>query len=187
MLCSSESLCRFGDTTVPFATAFIQEHDPFINHEARGVTLYVSSIFPPHHSDLPLPSDLDEKYSPLIESYHVPLVPPPTPPKPRFWTVAYWKSRNSKSFLPPVLQYRFPGNLVGACSFLLRSLSHIGSRSSIFYFLSSYRPFLSWYLPDCHWKPRDRASESSCWRRTSPQPNVWCTYSNNSNTAWKRP
>ena len=42
---SSESLCRFGDTTVPFSTAFIQEHDPFINHEARGVTLCVPSPF----------------------------------------------------------------------------------------------------------------------------------------------
>lgn len=41
----SEPLCRFGDSTVPFSTAFIQEHDPFINHEAHGVTLYALSPF----------------------------------------------------------------------------------------------------------------------------------------------
>jgi len=85
----------FGDTTVPFVTAFIQEYDPFINHEARGVTF-----------------DLDEKYSPLIESYQVPLVPPPPPPKPKFGTAAYWRSRKPKISLPPILQYRFPGNVI---------------------------------------------------------------------------
>ena len=45
VISSTKSLCRFGDTTVPFLTAFIPDHDPFINHEARGVTLYVPSPF----------------------------------------------------------------------------------------------------------------------------------------------
>ena len=54
VLNSSEYLCRFGDVTVPFTTAFIQEHDPFINHEARGVTLYVLTSFPAPCDGLPL-------------------------------------------------------------------------------------------------------------------------------------
>ena len=44
-------------------------------------------------------------------------MPPSPPPELKFGTVAYWKSRKRKVFLPPALQYRFPGNLVCVCPF----------------------------------------------------------------------
>lgn len=58
-------------------------------------------------------SEFDEKYKPIIKSYHLPPISPPPTPKPVVLSPAWFRrKKNSKSFLPPFLQFRFPLNIV---------------------------------------------------------------------------
>ncbi|KAJ6619472.1 putative serine esterase-domain-containing protein [Mycena sp. CBHHK59/15] len=74
-----------NDLTVPYVTAAIELEDPFAAHRTNGLEI-----------------ELDEKHSPLIKSYALPPVPPPPTPKPT----------PDRPFLPPVLQFRFPMNIL---------------------------------------------------------------------------
>jgi len=85
-----------NDITVPYVTAAIETKDPFAELETNGVEI-----------------DFYEKYSPLIQNYSVPEVPPPRPPKPTVLTRDWFKSmKPSIPVMPPFLQFRFPLNFV---------------------------------------------------------------------------
>jgi len=87
-----------NDNTVPFITAAIEAADPFQSHDTNGIQIRIS-----------------DKYAPLIESYEVPSSPPPPPPKPRVLSLSYFRRLKPKRpWLPPALQFRFPGNILFA-------------------------------------------------------------------------
>ncbi|KAF7308797.1 DUF676 domain-containing protein [Mycena kentingensis (nom. inval.)] len=83
-----------GDNTVPYVTAAIETHDPFISRATNGLEV-----------------NIDEKYPALMSSYTIPAVPPPLPPKPKPLTAAWVKSKRPRIFIPPPLRFRFPFNL----------------------------------------------------------------------------
>jgi hypothetical protein len=82
-----------NDLTVPYVTAAIETHDPFVNHKDTGVQVtYV------------------DDYLPVIKSYHI----PDTPPTKEKVSVSKRIRRiiTSPNPGPPFIQFRFPGNLV---------------------------------------------------------------------------
>ncbi|EJD52523.1 lipid particle protein, partial [Auricularia subglabra TFB-10046 SS5] len=75
------------DRTVPFVTAYITTHDPFIDYPASGLQV-----------------KYDPKYYPVITSYDTPAErPPPPPPAPLYKRLAFP--------LPPFLNRGMPFNL----------------------------------------------------------------------------
>ncbi|KAG6864623.1 hypothetical protein C0991_008244 [Blastosporella zonata] len=80
------------DLTVPYVTSAIETEDPFALHETNGIDI-----------------QFDEEYSSLIKSFEVPAVPPTSTSKPLMLSPEWFRTRR---FLPPVLQLRFPLNLV---------------------------------------------------------------------------
>lgn len=84
-----------NDSTVPYMTAAIEVEDPFIARASNGLEV-----------------ELDDKYTPLVKSFSVPLVPPPPTPKPAVLSRSWFKSLKMRPFVPPPLQFRFPLNLV---------------------------------------------------------------------------
>ena len=68
-----------------------------------------------HH----LGRELDEKYSPVMKSYTLPTVPPPSLPQPIILSRGWFrnhKTQKKKLLLPPILQARFPFNYVRLCN-----------------------------------------------------------------------
>lgn len=60
-------------------------------------------------------SDLYEEYSLLVKDHAVPPVPPSPTPKPLVLSPEWFRGRkkaHQRTFLPPLLQLRFPLNLV---------------------------------------------------------------------------
>jgi len=86
-----------NDRTVPYFTAAIDMENPFAEHDTSGIEV-----------------EFDEKYSPVINSYSLPAVPPPPPLKPIMFSPSWFRSYKKKPrfFLPPILQARFPFNIV---------------------------------------------------------------------------
>jgi len=85
-----------NDRTVPFVTAAIEAVDPFMDHDANGIVLHFS-----------------EQYDPILESFELPSSPPPKPPSPPFPSLAYYRNMKPRGpWLPPALQFRFPGNII---------------------------------------------------------------------------
>ncbi|KAF8512920.1 putative serine esterase-domain-containing protein, partial [Gautieria morchelliformis] len=85
-----------NDMTVPFITAAVQAADPFKLHETNGIRIH-----------------MNEKYAPLIDSFELPSSPPPPPPKPPLLSLDFLRRfKPRRPWLPPVLQFRFPGSNV---------------------------------------------------------------------------
>ncbi|KDQ09775.1 hypothetical protein BOTBODRAFT_36765 [Botryobasidium botryosum FD-172 SS1] len=85
-----------NDVTVPYVTSAIELRDPFVTHETNGIDI-----------------KLDAEYSPLIESFTTPDIPPPPPSPPRVFTGAWFRSlKPNRPILPPFLQKPFPLNIV---------------------------------------------------------------------------
>nr|GAT45193.1 predicted protein [Mycena chlorophos] len=86
-----------NDTTVPYVTAAIEVHDPFVSREVTGLEI-----------------EIDEKYSPRVASIRLPDVPPTPTPKPTVLSPKWFKSFTNikRPPLPPFLQFRFPFNYV---------------------------------------------------------------------------
>ncbi|KAF7309801.1 DUF676 domain-containing protein [Mycena indigotica] len=85
-----------NDTTVPYVTAAIEVNDPFISRATNGIQV-----------------ELDDKYSPRVQAYNVPEVPPPPESKPMVFTPKWFKSiKFTRPPLPPWLTFRFPFNYV---------------------------------------------------------------------------
>ncbi|TFY78157.1 hypothetical protein EWM64_g5855 [Hericium alpestre] len=100
-LASFQHICIYAnavnDITVPYITAAIEPEDPFMEHETNGLAV-----------------TLDEKYSPLIESWTLPAEPPTQPPQ------VWYKSlgaRIPRLPLPPRLVASFPYNILIYTSF----------------------------------------------------------------------
>ncbi|KAF8805075.1 DUF676-domain-containing protein [Phlegmacium glaucopus] len=84
-----------NDITVPFVTAAIELSDPFVDREATGIQL-----------------DMDKEYSCLIRDYTIPSTPPPKSPSPAIFSADWFRQSLPRPVLPPVLQFRFPFNLL---------------------------------------------------------------------------
>ncbi|KAL0953743.1 hypothetical protein HGRIS_004933 [Hohenbuehelia grisea] len=85
-----------NDMTVPYPTSAMDATDPFAQASTTGLQVH-----------------LNEKYSPLIDSYTLPPTPPELPPQPTMFSVAWFRSLGpSRPILPPLLQFRFPFNIV---------------------------------------------------------------------------
>ncbi|THH32042.1 hypothetical protein EUX98_g2159 [Antrodiella citrinella] len=85
-----------NDRTVPYMTAAVETSDPFRDHTFNGIKI-----------------EMDEEYSSVIASFTPSDVPKPKPPPPTLFSRMWFK--NVKSFkipLPPVLQFKFPGNIL---------------------------------------------------------------------------
>ncbi|KAF8323474.1 putative serine esterase-domain-containing protein [Cantharellus anzutake] len=91
-----------NDTVVPYLTAAIETEDPFLAHSVNGIEVSKAIL---------ASRKLDERYSPIIESYRLPDVPPPPPPQTRLLSLAYIESLRRKIFVPSVLQARWPFNI----------------------------------------------------------------------------
>jgi hypothetical protein len=85
---------RVNDITVPYVTAAIEVNDPFMDHYTNGIEI-----------------ELDEEYIPIIKSYTLPPHPPVPTPKPTVLSPSWFKTLGPPP-LPPVLQFRFPFNIV---------------------------------------------------------------------------
>ncbi|KAJ7115950.1 putative serine esterase-domain-containing protein [Mycena epipterygia] len=85
-----------NDTTVPYVTAAIEVDDVFVDRATNGLEI-----------------ELDPKYAPLIKAYTLPPVPPPPALKPMVLSPSWFRElKPARPVLPPVLQFRFPFNLV---------------------------------------------------------------------------
>ncbi|KAJ7668317.1 putative serine esterase-domain-containing protein [Mycena rosella] len=85
-----------NDRTVPYVTAAIDVDDVFVDHLSTGLEV-----------------ELDEKYAPIIKSYTLPPVPPTPAPKPSILSPSWFRQlKPSRPILPPLLQFRFPLNIV---------------------------------------------------------------------------
>ncbi|KII87708.1 hypothetical protein PLICRDRAFT_42219 [Plicaturopsis crispa FD-325 SS-3] len=85
-----------NDVTVPYCTAAIELDDPFVDFDKSGVEV-----------------ELMEEYTPLIKSY---TVPPEPPARPTVLSTTWFRSLKApRPFLPPMLTFRFPLNLVFYC------------------------------------------------------------------------
>jgi hypothetical protein len=81
-----------NDITVPYVTAAIETHDPFVDHVAAG--LEVTFL---------------EGYTPILKSYSVPDTPPLKEKKPVGARIKHALLAPNPG--PPFLQFRFPGNM----------------------------------------------------------------------------
>jgi hypothetical protein len=110
------SFCSVNDNTVPYLTAAIETHDPFLFRETSGLNVFVFLLLAPQsifNVALPIISVLDDKYDPLMKSYTIPASPPVEPPPPSKFSAEYWRSfKPPRLLLPPRLQLKFPFNLV---------------------------------------------------------------------------
>ncbi|KAJ3515181.1 hypothetical protein NLJ89_g1925 [Agrocybe chaxingu] len=85
-----------NDITVPYVTAAIETSDPFAEADTNGIDI-----------------NLKEKYNCVIDTYAVPDVPPPKPPKPVILTRQWFKSlAPTRPLVPPFLQFKFPFNVL---------------------------------------------------------------------------
>lgn len=86
-----------NDRTVPYVTAAIDIENPFAEHETNGIEV-----------------TFNKEYSPVIDDYTLPAVPPPSPSKPVILSPSWFRNRRGKPpiFLPPILQARFPFNIM---------------------------------------------------------------------------
>ncbi|KAF8236552.1 DUF676-domain-containing protein [Tricholoma matsutake] len=86
-----------NDRTVPYITAAIDIEDPFSDHETSGIEV-----------------EFNGKYSPMINSYILPDVPPPPPSKPIVLSPNWFHYHLEKQgfFMPRILQARYPFNFV---------------------------------------------------------------------------
>ena len=55
---------------------------------------------------------MDEEYSCLIRDYSIPSIPPPKVPSPTIFSADWFRRVTPRPILPPVLQLRFPFNIV---------------------------------------------------------------------------
>lgn len=116
----------FNDSTVAFATSLIEEFDPFLEHDTSEMTLYVFLYLHDRSMCLRVPdSELDETYAPIIKAYQNP-EPTVKAPKAKFGTKAYWKSfKDRRPLLPPLLQFKFPYNIVRIYLLNCSTLAHL--------------------------------------------------------------
>ncbi|RDB15767.1 hypothetical protein Hypma_003722 [Hypsizygus marmoreus] len=85
-----------NDVTVPYVTSAIEVEDPFAERDMNGLEV-----------------DCHEQYGVLIKSFAVPSIPPPPTPKPIILSPTWFRTRRpGRPLLPPVLQLRFPLNIV---------------------------------------------------------------------------
>ncbi|TDL21805.1 DUF676-domain-containing protein [Rickenella mellea] len=84
-----------NDITVPYCTSGIDTYDHFANHEFNGMDI-----------------EFDPVYEPLIKHYTPGELSAPMKPKPRVFSIKWFKSFQPSRILPPFLQFRFPINLV---------------------------------------------------------------------------
>ncbi|KAF8882877.1 putative serine esterase-domain-containing protein [Infundibulicybe gibba] len=84
------------DRTVPYVTAAIVTEDPFVEYQTSGIEIV-----------------RDEQYTPLVKSYNLPSVPPPREARPVILSPQWFRRHKpGRPLLPPLLQFRFPFNLV---------------------------------------------------------------------------
>ena len=55
---------------------------------------------------------MDEEYPCLIRDYTIPSTPPTKPPPPTVFSAEWFRKVTPRPMLPPVLQLRFPFNIV---------------------------------------------------------------------------
>ena len=105
--------CRINDTTVPYATAGIDNIDPFANRHESGLIVYVLLVVVLDKSLTNVyDREMDEKYPAIVKSYTIPEIPPVKTLKPRPFTIAWLRTFKPMQILPPPLQFRFPLNVV---------------------------------------------------------------------------
>ncbi|VDB94196.1 unnamed protein product [Peniophora sp. CBMAI 1063] len=98
-----------NDLTVPFCTAAVELHDPFMNHKKTGIDV----VF-------------QEGYEPIVKSWSIPAEPPAPAPKPKLFSKAWVKRFNNSLPIPPRLQFGFPGNIIMALLLPILIPSFIG-------------------------------------------------------------
>lgn len=98
-LSSFERICFYAnainDMTVPYLTAAVETEDPFADYDVTGLEV-----------------EFEEKYAPIIKSYHLPDTPPPPPPKPRRFSKEWFQKLQPRIPLPPILRANFPYNII---------------------------------------------------------------------------
>ncbi|THV05529.1 DUF676-domain-containing protein [Dendrothele bispora CBS 962.96] len=92
-----------NDRTVPYVTAAIETEDPFAEHIFNGIEIQV-----------------DERYKPIIKSYHFPPESLLEKRKPFILTREWFDNRKKRpASLPPFLRFRFPLNILFYVAFPL--------------------------------------------------------------------
>jgi hypothetical protein len=91
-------------------TSAIDIEDPFLSYHTNGIELWVHFVRRRSLANFEILSTFEEDYPNILKYYTLPDHPVALPPKPNVLSRQWFK--NMTPAMPPVLQFRFPFNIV---------------------------------------------------------------------------